>query len=171
METAALEFSAHGYESYATAILQHATTQITTHHEELPGSLDRRFEGARLFLYTGQFSRATTLFLDLLSQDSSNVEILGFLGLTAALQGESAEASRISEVLAGVEAPYLFGANTMWRARIAAALGNSSDAINLINQAREQRATSALALPLHLDLAFTNLRNDPRFRELLRPKG
>ena len=57
----------------------------------------------------------------------------------------------------------------MWRARIAAALSQRTDALALLREAFAQG--QSYRAWLHADVAFESLREDPGFRELLEPKG
>lgn len=169
-ETAAREFFAHGHATHARNILLYTISQIGLPFEELPSPVGSTFQFARVLFYAERFSDARPLFLALLSQDTANIDYLGFLGLTLAREGRRTEAMRISQRLRRFVAPFLFGANTIWRARIAAVAGDRSAAIHLLKTARDQRATGASAFALHTDVSFHDLRRDAAFRQLLSPE-
>lgn len=97
------------------------------------------------------------------------ITYLGYLGAIAARQGNREQALRADQALAGVERRYLFGRQTMWRARIHALLGEREAAVLLVHQALGQGYPHIHAL--HTDLAFEGLRDYPPFQEVLRPKG
>ncbi len=68
-----------------------------------------------------------------------------------------------------LDRPYLFGANTYWRARIAALLGERERAVSLLRDGFAQgRSYGAY---LHAEYDLEPLRGYPPFEELLRPKG
>ena len=64
--------------------------------------------------------------------------LLGRLGTLAARRGDLDEALRYSGLLENLDMPYLFGRHTLWRARIAALLGEKEHAMRLLKQALEQ---------------------------------
>ena len=75
----------------------------------------------------------------------------------------------ISERLRALDQPYLRGANTLWRARIAAVLGDRGEAVRLLGQAIDDGRPYGLWL--HRDPDFEALRSFPPFEELVRPRG
>jgi hypothetical protein len=98
-----------------------------------------------------------------------DIALQGRLGTIAALRGDRREAEQISARLARMDRPYMLGANTLWRARIAALLGDADGAVDLLRDAFAQGRTDWIAL--HTDPDLTSLRGHQRFRELLRAKG
>jgi predicted Zn-dependent protease len=112
---------------------------------------------------------ARALFEELASEQPENVELLGHLGTIAARRGDRAEAERIATALASSAQPYLRGGNTLWRARIAAQLGEHEQALHLLREAFSQG--QRYGLWLHTDPDLGPLRNLSSFRELVRPKG
>jgi hypothetical protein len=74
--------------------------------------------------------------------------------------------------------PHLFGQPTLWRARIAALLGNREGAVRFLREAISQGLipldlTQGLgySMWLHRDIDFESLRDYSPFQELLRPKA
>jgi tetratricopeptide (TPR) repeat protein len=65
---------------------------------------------------------------------SYDLEALGYLGIDAARRGNNREAEQVIERLAGVDRPYLFGANRHWQARIAARLGQCERAVTFLEE-------------------------------------
>jgi len=96
------------------------------------------------------------------------MDYLGYVGAVAARQGNRDQALRVAQTLERVTRPYLFGRPTVWRARIAALLGERDGAVALLREAFAKGYPHAHAL--HTDLAFEALRDYPPFQELLRPK-
>src|SRR5437763_602588 len=96
------------------------------------------------------------------------LDYLGYLGATAARQGNREPALRVDRTLAGSKRPYLFGRHTVWRARIRALLGEREVAVGLLREAIAGGYPHVHAL--HIDLAFESLRDYPPFQELMKPK-
>ena len=96
------------------------------------------------------------------------MDYLGYVGAVAARQGNRDQALRVAQTLERVTRPYLFGRPTVWRARIAALLGERDGAVALLREAFAKGYPHAHAL--HTDLAFEALRDYAPFQELLRPK-
>ena len=71
--------------------------------------------------------------------------------------------------LAAIAEPYVFGGPTLWRALIAASLGERERAVNLLRDAFGRGADYGIWL--HRDPDLASLRDYPPFQELLRPKG
>lgn len=83
--------------------------------------------------------------------------------------GDTHEAARIARQLADLDTPYLLGQNTIWRARIAALLGDRDQAVALLRDAYAEGYS--WWLELHYDIDFESLRDHAAFQELIRPKG
>jgi tetratricopeptide (TPR) repeat protein len=103
-----------------------------------------------------------------LGDGPDQMSYVGYLGAIAARQGDRDGALRAERSLAGVEQRYLFGRQTMWRARIRALLGEREVAVMLLRQALAQGYPHLHAL--HTDPAFESLRDYPPFQEVLRPR-
>ena len=86
----------------------------------------------------------------------------------AARRGDKSEALKISDELKNINKPYLFGNHTYWRACIAALLGESRQAVALLNEAFAQGQYFGASVLCDMDLEL--LRNYKPFQELLRPK-
>jgi hypothetical protein len=63
---------------------------------------------------------------------------------------------------------YTFGRASMWRARIAAALGDRDGAVGLVRQALGE---GQVYQDVHIIAEFANLRGYSPFDDLMRPKG
>jgi hypothetical protein len=86
----------------------------------------------------------------------ARVDYLGFLGVVAARMGDAQEARRIAAELANNRRPYLFGAPTLWQARVAAVLGEKERAVGLLHAAMARGV--AFGLWLHRDVDLESLR-------------
>ena len=97
------------------------------------------------------------------------VGLVGYLGTIAARRGDRAAALRLDRELQEVRAPYMFGRQVYWRARIHALLGERDHAVDLLRDAFSRGFPYTPSL--HADLAFAALRDFPPFQELIKPKG
>ncbi|MFZ5788146.1 MAG: TPR end-of-group domain-containing protein [Acidobacteriota bacterium] len=100
---------------------------------------------------------------------SRAIDYLGALGTLAARRGDRVEALRISDALARIEAPFLFGRPAFGRACIAALLGERQRAVDHLRESIAQG--NSYDASLHCDMDLESLRDYPPFVELLRPKG
>jgi tetratricopeptide (TPR) repeat protein/TolB-like protein len=95
-----------------------------------------------------------------------NLDYLGTAGALAAHLGDRARALAISDSLKRRTEPYTFGLPTVYRARIAAVLGDRDASVLALRQSlSEGRAFQAW---LHRDIDFESLHNYPPFEKLLR---
>ncbi|HSE52625.1 MAG TPA: serine/threonine-protein kinase [Gemmatimonadales bacterium] len=125
--------------------------------------------------------RATTLYaLERLADASGPLDSLlrsmatpppdaiGLRGVLAARQNDPARARTLGRRLAAISPRYNFGVPTVWRARIAAALGQRDSAVTLLRQAFAEGREYDLWL--HRDQDLASLRDYPPFIELTRPR-
>ena len=89
-----------------------------------------------------------------------------WLGQLAARTADREEAERVSIWLTTLNRPYLFGAPALRRARIAAILGESEEAVSLLREAY----ALGQAIPRHPDGNFDSLRGWPPFEALVAPR-
>lgn len=111
---------------------------------------------------------ADTLFTALVTERPQNADLLGWLGAVAAQRGDTARALRLTATLSALDVPYLHGAHTLARARIAAALGRRAEAIALTRQSISEGQVFDV---IHLVPELLPLRGDPEFDALFRVVG
>jgi Flp pilus assembly protein TadD len=124
---------------------------------------------ARALALAGRGEEARAVVERLAGEKPDDPNYLGHLGVPAAGRGDRAGAQRVSAQLDALTQPYLRGRHTLWRVRIAAALGERERAVALLRDALQQgQGYNAL---FHTVVDFEPLRDYAPFRELLRPKG
>jgi tetratricopeptide (TPR) repeat protein len=161
---AGLELIIHGYRAEGESLLR----------ASLERELDRPRDGSRLFraeghYLVGEWDAAEALLRELAADFPESIRVNGGLGILAARRGDRAGALAADRWLAELDRPYLHGANTYWRARIASLLGEREEAVHLLRQAWLE---GAFVLELvHTELDFAPLHDYPPYQEVIRPKG
>ncbi len=122
-------------------------------------------EGRMLYL-AERWDDADEVF-QALPADSAHVDVLGYRGTVAARRGDASEARSWADALAGLDPAR--GRTTLWRARIAALIGERDEAVELLRRAFAQGL--AFGLWVHLDPDLEPLRGYPPYEEVVRPKG
>jgi tetratricopeptide (TPR) repeat protein len=121
-------------------------------------------------LYVSErWEEAGVLIEKLRPEDPENIDYMGYMGTLAARRGDRERALSISEELKKIDRPYTFGAQTYWRARIAALLGMKGEAVEFLSQAFAQGFNYDIELFQQADL--DPLRDYAPFKELMKPKG
>jgi len=172
MREIALDLAAHGDSVTARAALQrllawHASRPA---HEQALASL--RFERALTYYAAGQPDSARGIVMHLTRISPKNEQYAGLLGVLAAQRGDRAEAGRTDRRLAELERPLGRGQATYWRACIASVSGRRDAAVDLLGRALDAGYRYQVRfLSAHIDPSFAVLRDDPRFQQLLRPRG
>ena len=125
----------------------------------------KRSERAQLLYETARFREARTLLSELAAADSNDVDVRGYLGLTAARLGDTTTAAVADRWLANTRLPYVFS-RAMYRARIAALLGHHERAVKLLGTALDE--AGRFLLPGYREYAeFACLQEDERFDRLM----
>jgi predicted Zn-dependent protease len=131
-----------------------------------------RFERAQTYYAAGYADSARVITQDLLRAHPDSLQYAGLLGVLAAQRGDRAEAAGFDQRLSALERPLGRGQATYWRACIAALLHEDDRALDLL--ARSLGAGffyQVHFLTPHMEPSFARLRSNPRFQQLLRPKG
>jgi TolB-like protein len=185
---AALELAAHDHRAEGQAAGAWAVRWLEGRPAAEVGSVANRFRLALAYYVGGRVDDARRLLEGLTSEKAAGVPdyatmrwiavitgdspdpvtLQGFLGVVAARQQQRAEALRADRALQAMRPRYLYGRNTMWRARIRAVLGERDSAVALIQEAFAQGYPRGGVM--HLYPSLWSLRDYPPFRELLTPK-
>jgi tetratricopeptide (TPR) repeat protein len=168
MSLAGNQLRCHGYREASLQVLDRAIQWYKGRPPEEAKSEDQRYSLGYALYTAERLQEAGALFEELLKEAPENEDYLGYVGTSAARMGDREEAAKVSERLAGLKTPYLFGGNTFWRGCIASVSGDKESAMNLLRDALAQ----GVGYPrLYDDMDLENLRDYPPFRELIKTKG
>jgi hypothetical protein len=169
LQSIAEELRAHGHAAEGAEVADRA---LAGYGARPPGVLAqgwRRDLKAALLYVCERWSDAAAQW-DSIPMDSADaVDRLGTRGVLAARLGRPESARAMAAQLARLELPRLNGQQTLWRARIAAVLGEKDGAVALLRQAFAEGV--AYGIWLHTDMDLESLRDYKPYRELVRPKG
>jgi hypothetical protein len=165
----ATELAAHGAPAEGRAAAERALTWFARRADVGPLPPEQRFVWAHTLALLGRPGAGRALLDTLVRADSTSVELRGALGALAAAAGDSATARRTATWLAAQPPRFPVGMPTFYRARIAALLGDSGHALDLLEGLPHGAHPYDLVL-LHNDPAFADLRSTPRFERLVRPR-
>ncbi len=168
------ELSAHRHRAEGTAALQRAVAWCSrrTASDLQNGAV--AFDCIEAYGYSGDATALSTLAEPALRERAEDIDIavLGIVGLAAALRGERSVAEQFATRIAqGTRADGSRGLASWTRARIAAALGDTGRAIELLEDAFSRGAGWSQRLDLHRDPAFDKLRGIAAFERLRVPQG
>ncbi len=161
------ELIAHGYADAGRETLARA---INWYQNLPPEEKEARSDNLALTLLSaGRVDEAIVLLEPLQQKYPNRFFLLGALGVAKALQGDRADAERISAQLEGIDVPYTFGNASVWQARIAAALGNGDQAMDFLQRAFSEG--TGMGDWIHREPAFRSLIDHPPLQNLLQPSG
>lgn len=171
MEEAVVELRAHGHRQASMAMAGRAVEWYRSHLGR-PDNEGHRAGLARSLYLSERWAEAAEVLSSLAAESPGDVEHTGMLGVIAAHRGDAPRAQALSDQLARVGmGNWRTGAASalIWRACIAAVLGERHRAVDLL---REGVARGAHYGPyLHSSPEFESLADYPPYVELLRPKG
>lgn len=164
--TAARELRAHGSTRAAVRMLDRA---IEWEQGSVSGQSDgSRLQLARMLYEAGRLDESEhVLAADPAACD--DVETIGFGGAIAARRGDANAARGAVEQLGSIRRRYLFGRHLLWCARIEAVRGDATSAIGHLRAAMSRGGRYDVDLHVDVDLAL--IAGDPRYTEMMRPKG
>jgi tetratricopeptide (TPR) repeat protein len=164
-----LELRVHGHVKEGREVARQAAAWLRQKENEKALTSEESFNLARIMAAAEQWDDAEKLATSLASQDPKNVGCAGLLGVLHARRGNGAKARKISEKLQGSKQPYLFGEHTLWRARIAAQVGEKEEALRLLREAFAQG--NAFGVWLHRDIYLEPLRGFPAYEGFAQPQA
>ena len=169
MLEAARTLRAHGHREASLDIANQAVEWYRNTLQLQEATEEKRFDLATALYTAERWDEAQAIFEDLVKNNPDNIEYLGRIGLLAARKGGRDKARRVSEALASIDRPYVFGKHTYMCARIASLLGDKEQAMVFLQNAFAQGLVYGAYLYNEMDLE--SLRTYKPFQELLEPKG
>jgi len=169
MTNAAEELRAHGHPKESEEFANQAVSWYKSRPAEEAQKEENRSSLANSIYIARRWKEALNIYEALLSEKPDDIDYKGYVGLCAARLGDREKALKISGELKALTTPYLFGANTYYRASIASVLGDKEQAISLLRESFAQGRRYGVYL--HRDPGLEALRDYKPFQELLKPKG
>jgi tetratricopeptide (TPR) repeat protein len=163
---AARELVAHGHSAQGAALLKRQKQQYETRSDSMRATRAQRAGLARTLYLLDERERARSMYDSLLTELPGCIGCRAALGVLAARSGNRVEALKHDKVLEQVSKPFLFGAVQLMRARIAVALGETSRATALVNEAFAAGAEYDVLTHADTDLAV--VRPDSLYRSFAR---
>jgi tetratricopeptide (TPR) repeat protein len=164
----AAELRSHGYVEAGDRLAQQALRWWNQIPESKRDGEDFRRLYAIALYFAGRFDESHRVFSLLLEQKPDDTEAHVGLGVLAARRGDRAEAERMEHWLAEYGAPTPIDSPTMYRAFIAARLGDRDRAVELVRQALAQGRPHDIYL--HVDPDLEVLRGYRPFERLMRSR-
>ncbi len=169
LQQIALELRRHGQPQAALEVIERALEWWDEQPQQFKASGRGREQLGWLHYQNENWDEAAAVFRALTSDSGTMLNALGASGTSAARRGDADAARAFSRELGELDLPYLNGMNTLWRARIAALLGDNDDAVELLRRAFAEGLGHDIIL--HRDMDLEVLRGYEPFDELMRPKG
>lgn len=162
-----LELRYHGHTAEGERELREALEWLLA-RDDARDSLVTRVAVARAQLYLGKPGEAVRLFREITEDYPEALGGLGYLGLSLAAGGRTAEARAVLTRIERWSEPYLRGRDLYWRGTITARLGEQDRAVELLQEAAAQGYTLS---SFHEDENLRPLWDHPPFQRLIDPKG
>jgi tetratricopeptide (TPR) repeat protein len=169
MLNAAVELREHGHFETSKEIANQAVRWFESTLFEKGETESFRYNLANALYIAERWDEALSIFEQLHEEFPDNISYMGYIGTIAARKGDEAKAQEVSEELRNMDIPYIRGAHTIWRARIASLLHKQEEAFKLLRDSLMQGRSYGVALLRDMD--FESLRDYKPFQELLKPKG
>jgi serine/threonine protein kinase len=167
--TIAEELRAHGHAAEAAEITDRALAWYRVQPAPVLARGWRKDLEVSLLYLRERWAAAAAVWDSIPIDSARMVDRLGTSGVLAARLGQADSARAISAELARLDGPRLNGQHMLWRARIAAVLGEKDSAVVLLHQALAEGV--GYGIWLHTDVDLEPLRDYKPYRELVRPKG
>jgi DNA-binding SARP family transcriptional activator len=166
---AAQELRAHGHPAAAAAMLARGIEWQRERFAEGAAAVGDRLTLLRMQYDAGQWVAARDTLAAARAELGDGLDVIGFTGTLAIRLGDASAARASLATLRAKTGRFHYGRHLLWAARISAVLGDADSAIAHLRGAFARGCPYGVELHTDVDLAL--LASDPRFRELLRPKG
>ncbi len=169
MTNTGVVLAATGDRGAASRLFERALEWFDAQPRETKLSENHRSWVAWTLYNAGRWPEARRAYRRLVIDFSEDRTYRGLLGVSSARDGDADEGALLAKWLEGETSPYVFGSNTFWRGHIAAASGDTADAVRLFREAVAEGFLLPRLFPW--DPNLRDLRQDPSFQEFLRPAG
>ena len=166
----ALELSRSGHDSTAATAATMAIDWFESNGALSSMSLEHQWLLAQCFLFTSRLNEAQSVATMLVKAHPDFVEFRGLGGVVAAHRRDLAGVAQAEHWLEAAKDVVPIGAPLLYRAEIAAVLGDSATSMHLI-ESLPHGVHPFDWIHFHIDPEFASLRTMPRFQRLLVPKG
>lgn len=166
--TSAQELRAHGRPRDAMRFLERTIAWYAERIGE-EGARPARYALGRALYEAERWVEAGGIFAELTAERPDDLEAVGSLGCVSAHVGDRVAATATLADLRGRKGRYHFGKHLMWSARIQSLLGDLDGALASLRGALARGY--CYGIDFHIDVDLVPMHGDPRFRELLKPKG
>jgi tetratricopeptide (TPR) repeat protein len=165
------ELRAHGYSEEARAILEEEVGRFDTYplYSDTVRPARRPHNRAHVLHRLGREEEAHLLWEEVVPHVPRGHEAVGLLGATAALIGDTAQARAMDQRLADAPDSESDRQRPLYRAWIAAALGEKERAVELLRELPHLNGFRMLYL--HRDLNLEPLKGYPAFEAFMESKG
>jgi hypothetical protein len=167
MVDAAAEFRAHGHPEESREMLRRFHSWFDSLSPEEAATREHRSLLMDALNLENRHAEALDVIRPLARELPQDVILQGRMGRTAAAAGDTATAREVFARLGGQATPYLFGEDAVWRARIAAILGERERAVALLREALAEGLHHGMWF--HRDNSLEPLRGYPPFDEIALP--
>jgi len=168
---AAGELRAHGHREASLAVANRGVEFYRGRPASEAGTAVHRSDLALLLYAAERWDETRELLETLAAEHPDDTWYRSRLGRLAAREGRREDALAISEELEKITEPYSSGNPTYSLAEIAALLGDSERAVQLLQAALGEGCWMFHDAGLHWDMDLESLHGYPPFEEFLRPKG
>ena len=168
VHSGARELEAHGSSNTARRLRAMTLDWLREHRTDSP-TLARQRITAYVWFDLGNLDSAS-VYLQRAARDSGNaaVSAAGYLGVIAAMRGDSTRARAVADSLGGQARKWDQGLSTWWRAAILANLGQRDAAMQFLGESRRKGQSMA---DWHSHTALRPLRGYPPFEAMIKPQG
>ena len=171
--TVGQELIAHGHQQLADRVFSRAVDWYASNQPSVDRSVNVAFRKAILLTVLHRDDEALALLRSLVSRDTTDSRVRGYIGRILARRGDVAALAPIVKWLKALPAVKLQGAPTYELASIEANLGPKHwpEALRLLDQALREGQGFGIRYRLHYFQDWVPLKNDPTFKRILEPKG
>lgn len=166
----ALELSRGGHDREAGVAADMASKWFESKGPIAALPVEQQWVLAQAYMFMNRLDEAQLMSNALLRVRPTSVDFKGFAGVLSARRGELVRVREIDRWLLNAKGVIPVGAPMFYRAEIAAVLGDSAKAMQLI-ESLPHGVHPYDWVQFHIDPAFKSLYTMPRFQRLLVPKG